>query len=60
MKFVFPFSREMEEEFAYWILTSQPSARLFCLASFRNNNQQDQALGGKEIKVFLGGIVKSA
>lgn len=36
MKCGFPFSREREKEFAYWILTSQSSAGLSLLASFRN------------------------
>lgn len=60
MKFGRPFSRKLEKEFAYWILTSQPSARVSLLASFRNNNQQDQASGGKDIQVCLEGIVRGA
>lgn len=48
MKFGFPFTRETEEEFAYCMLPSQHSARLSLLAPFRNNNRQNQALGGKK------------
>lgn len=60
MKFGSPISREIEKSFAYWILTSQSSpGYLSLLAFFRNNNEQDQALGGEEIQVFLEDIVRS-